>query len=138
MRWWGFTTLLAAILFAAVADVRVASAQSEFYDEQLSRLDYDWGVMACQDGDYESAVRLFKQAISKKPDYAEAYYRLGYAAAALDDFENARDAYLKLLELDPKRARQLELMLTNLKTMGRYRMGVGNGGTQGRYSEYLE
>lgn len=60
----------------------------------------------------EEAVKAFQQAVTSDPDYAEAYFRMGYSHTALGQkdeataaFEKAAKAYEKYLRTHPKNAR---------------------------------
>lgn len=127
------------IVFFCVFSFDALAEQAASYDVQMSQLDYDWGVMACQNGDYESAVKLFQQAIRKNPAFAAAYLRLGYTFAAMGDSESAAGVHRTLKTMDAAMADQLGIMLDNLRTLGKFKMSVGKGGTAtGRFSEYVE
>lgn len=63
---------------------------------------YNLGANAMNDGDAETAVRYFEQAIEAKPDFAEAHLRLGFARLNLGDLEGAAASLRKYLELDPE------------------------------------
>ena len=63
---------------------------------------YNLGANAVNSGDQEAAVRYFEGAIAAKPDFAEAYLRLGFARLNLGNLEGAAEALRKYLELDPE------------------------------------
>ncbi|HHW01386.1 MAG TPA: tetratricopeptide repeat protein [Thermoanaerobacterales bacterium] len=50
-------------------------------------------------GDYDGARDLFNELISREPDNAEAYNKLGVICARQRDFEEAKKCFLKALEL---------------------------------------
>lgn len=128
-----------AVLSLCIFAFDTVAEESASYDVHMSQLDFDWGVMACQSGDYESAVKLFEQAIRKNPAFAEAYFRLGYTHAALGDSEAAMAAYRTLKTMDVGMADKLSFMLGNMRTLGKFKMSIGKGGTAtGRFSEYIE
>ncbi len=54
------------------------------------------------DGDYENAVRAFKEEVSKKPS-SEAYFNLALAYGALKQHDNEIAAYQSALKLSPNR-----------------------------------
>jgi len=55
-------------------------------------------------GRWEEAEAINRDIIEKSPSDAEAYNRLGRALAELRDFDGAKEAYLKALELAPENA----------------------------------
>lgn len=57
--------------------------------------------LSLNDQDSEALV-LYKKAIERNPDFAEAYYRLGLAHAVLDQDEEAEAAHKKAIELYKK------------------------------------
>lgn len=128
-----------ASVFFCVFSFDAVAEEAASYDVQMAQFDYDWGVMACQSGDYESAVKLFQQAIRKNPAFAAAYMRLGYTYAAMGDSESATGIHRTLKTMDATMADQLAIMLGNLRTLGKFKMSVGKSGTAtGRFSEYVE
>jgi len=62
---------------------------------------YLLGVIACQVGQYATAVELTDKAILLKPDYAEAYHYRGIALHALRRHEAALESWDKAISLKP-------------------------------------
>jgi len=58
-------------------------------------------VRLAKEGRWEDAVRINRAIIENFPNDIEAYNRLGKALLELRRYEEARDAYVKALELDP-------------------------------------
>ena len=52
----------------------------------------------------EEAVASFERARAIKPDYAEAWYRLGYTLSLLGRLDEARACCLQAIALDPRHA----------------------------------
>jgi tetratricopeptide (TPR) repeat protein len=52
---------------------------------------YNKGVQLKEKQDYEAALKAFKNAISKKADYAEAYYQAGWCSIELEKFQDGVD-----------------------------------------------
>ena len=52
-------------------------------------------------GKLEDAIRAYKQAISLKPDFAEAYNNLGNALKQQDKLEEAVEAFQKAIDIKP-------------------------------------
>lgn len=63
---------------------------------------------------YKTAVRHYRSALAAKPDYPVALNNLAYALEKLSQFEDAQQAYQRVLELEPsnktarKRLQRLE------------------------------
>jgi len=63
---------------------------------------YEVGLRACEAGDYQEAVRAFREAVGLKPDFsANAWERLGYASHKLGQIDNAVMAYREAIRLKP-------------------------------------
>jgi len=58
---------------------------------------YNKGVELKGKQDYEGALTAFKNAISKKADYSEAYYQAGRCANELEKYEDAIDLLKKFM-----------------------------------------
>ena len=58
-------------------------------------------------GGYQDAVAAYQQAIRLKPDYADAYYNLGWTYVILSDRGSALEEYKILKTLDQNLAEQL-------------------------------
>ena len=56
---------------------------------------------AFEAGDYDAAVRLFKQMIKARPESAELWHNLGQAYQGAGKFVKAADAFDKAATLDP-------------------------------------
>ncbi len=50
---------------------------------------------------YKEALKLLKDAVKKYPTNYELYYNLGIVYESLSMYDEARDAYRKVLELEP-------------------------------------
>ncbi|MGE5280391.1 MAG: tetratricopeptide repeat protein [Deltaproteobacteria bacterium] len=59
------------------------------------------GIISGRRGDYDAAIRHFKQAIGLDPKYVEAYYNMGVTYLRAGAREEARRAFEELLELNP-------------------------------------
>jgi|GEM_PF-23329 len=62
------------------------------------------GVMAHQNGQYESAIELFQQAVALQSDNAEYHYDLGVACHAQGRVEEAAASYRRAVELNPAKS----------------------------------
>jgi tetratricopeptide (TPR) repeat protein len=61
-----------------------------------------------QEGNYEMAIDLAKQALADNPDDAEAYFQLGISYSHLDSVSLAYDCFVRAYELDPKKQKDAE------------------------------
>jgi len=86
-------------------EMYIASYQQE--DEEKARLRQRLSKEAIDlalQGRWEEAEAANKDIVEKFPADAEAYNRLGRALTELGDFDGAKEAYLKALELAPENA----------------------------------
>jgi tetratricopeptide (TPR) repeat protein len=86
-------------------EMYVASHQQEKEEkarlrERLSKEAIDLAL----EGNWEEAEALNRDVIEKFPSDVEAYNRLGRALTELGNFEGAKEAYVKALELAPENA----------------------------------
>ena len=58
---------------------------------------YNKGIELKGKQDYEGALAAFKNAISKKADYNEAYYQAGWCCNELEKYEDAVDLLKKFI-----------------------------------------
>ncbi len=56
-----------------------------------------------QEGNYELAIELARQAIAQNPADAEAYFQLGVSYSNLDSVALAYENFMKSVELDPRK-----------------------------------
>lgn len=62
---------------------------------------YNLGMAYDKLGKYDEAMNAYKRAISLIPGYVDAHYNLGLTAIKNKDRVTAREAFTKVLELDP-------------------------------------
>jgi Tfp pilus assembly protein PilF len=62
---------------------------------------YNSGVAAINDGDYEKAISELSEAISLSPDYAEAYFYRAMAYRSNDMYNEAIADFTRAIELEP-------------------------------------
>ncbi len=63
---------------------------------------YNLGVSYLKRGMHSEAIKCFKEAVSLKPDFFEAWRELGTAYSLIEDYKNAVNALKKAKELNPK------------------------------------
>jgi tetratricopeptide (TPR) repeat protein len=88
-----FPLLFIVIAFSALT----AEAQ-----KPTAKTFFDIGVEEAGKMEYSEAVDAFQHAIKLKPDYAEAYHKLGDAYYSLHRYEEAYDSYKKAVKANPK------------------------------------
>jgi Flp pilus assembly protein TadD len=62
-------------------------------------------ILRNQEGNYDLAIQLCKEALQANPNDAEAHFQLGFAYSHLDSVELAYQHFMKSAELDPKKQR---------------------------------
>ena len=72
--------------------------------ERSAELFYNTGLLLQKSGLFEDAVKHYRQALSEKPDIAEALLNLGHALKALGQDDEARTCWRKALESNPELA----------------------------------
>ena len=65
---------------------------------------YNTGLLLQKSGNFEDAVKHYRQALQEKPNIAEALLNLGHALKALGQEEEARSCWRKALESNPELA----------------------------------
>ncbi len=68
---------------------------------QISDLYYNQGYEAFQDGDFETAITAYSEAVYFDATDEEALYQLGNAYRRNDDTENAKKIYQQVIDLFP-------------------------------------
>jgi tetratricopeptide (TPR) repeat protein len=61
-----------------------------------------------QEGNYELAIKLAKEALAKNPTDAEAHFQLGVSYSYLDSVSLAYEHYMKAKELDPEKTADVD------------------------------
>ena len=83
-----------------VAVVEQAQALTRQYPNALTIWNI-LGAAAGKTGQIDQAINAFKRVIAIKPDYAEAYYNMGFVLKGQGKLEEAIEAYNKALSLKP-------------------------------------
>jgi len=82
--------IIMMFLLIALSDLAYAKTDTE----------YETALMYYNSGNYEEAVRLFKEYVSKKPD-PSAYYYIAYALYKLREFDEASKYFKEAYLVDP-------------------------------------
>jgi tetratricopeptide (TPR) repeat protein len=85
-----------ALICSLIACPSFAQTATELYNE---------GVKLESDEKYKEAIMAFKNAIVKKPDYAEALYELGWCYNELQEYKNAITYLNKAKDYEPSTAK---------------------------------
>ncbi len=88
--------LLAAVLVAVLAPSAFADARKDAKEQ------VDFGIKVAQRGLWREAIYRWERAVQIDPTYAAAHNDLAIAYEHEGEFEKARLAYEKALELEPK------------------------------------
>jgi Tfp pilus assembly protein PilF len=89
--------LIAAVFLVVVASAPLAADEREDAKNQVQ-----FGIRVAQLGLWREAIAHWERAIKLDPTYAPAYNNLAIGYEQQGDFEKARNAYEKALELTPK------------------------------------
>lgn len=70
-------------------------------DSASASLYFQWGLAFARQGEYKAAMSEFEKALSRDPQNLNTWYYLGVCAEALGYIEQAYNAYVYVLQLDP-------------------------------------
>jgi Tfp pilus assembly protein PilF len=87
-----------ALTLAAAAPLRADDARDD------AKKQVEFGISVAQRGLWREAIYRWQRAAQIDPSYAAAYNNLAVAYEHEGDFEKARQAYEKAVELEPKNA----------------------------------
>lgn len=90
--------LFAAAL--ALTAVPCVHAEADLRKDAKSQVDF--GIAVARKGLWKEALYRWERATQIDPTYAAAFNNLAVAYEQLGEFEKARQAYEKAIELDPK------------------------------------
>ena len=92
----GIRGLIGALLLVVVASAPLAADERDDAKNQVQ-----FGIRVAQLGLWREAIAHWERAIKLDPTYAPAYNNLAIGYEQQGDFEKARNAYEKALELSP-------------------------------------
>ena len=84
----------------AIREFQIALEHDPLYYKAHFKLGYCY----FQKGLYHREIAEYKKCLALNPDYVEALLNLGHAHLARDELDEAREAYLKVLERDSNNA----------------------------------
>jgi Flp pilus assembly protein TadD len=91
--------LRAATCFALVVSLSPLSLHADARSD--AKVQVSFGIAVAQRGLWREAIYRWEQAVRLDPTYAAAFNDLAVAYEHTGEFEKARQAYEKALELDP-------------------------------------
>ena len=94
-----FASVVVLIVGAAAPAVARATVDD---DRDKSKEQVEFGIRVAQNGLWNEALYRWKKAVEIDPTYAAAWNNLAIAYEHEGKFEDAKKAYEKALELDPK------------------------------------
>ncbi len=109
----GYLIILVVVLFFIIRIfLRVEDMKSDVtvYESAIRANPYsalmrkELGIVATEAGDYDKAIKSFKQAIALRPNYPLAYFAMAEAYLQKGDIENSKYALEEAIRLDPEYA----------------------------------
>ena len=91
------------IRFGLVAAIVIALTATTFADRRKdAKAQVAFGITVAQKGLWKEATQRWESATTIDPSYPSAWNNLGIGYEQLGRFDDARKAYEKAMELDPK------------------------------------
>jgi Tfp pilus assembly protein PilF len=87
--------LIVTVALVGSAPALYADARSE------AKAQVEFGIKVAQNGLWKEALYRWKKAVELDPTYAAAWNNLAIAFEHQGDFDNAEEAYVKAVDLDP-------------------------------------
>ena len=72
--------------------------------EKTPELFYNTGLLLQKTGQIEDAIRLYREAIAQRPNFAEALLNLGHALKTKGEQDEARSCWKQALDFKPELA----------------------------------
>lgn len=89
----------AALIGALIVAAAAAPLAADERDDAKAQVEF--GIKVAQLGLWREALAHWERAVKLDPSYAQAYNNLAIGYEQQGDFEKARSAYAKALELNP-------------------------------------
>ena len=101
------------LFFVAIAPFLVSYSSAPKQESESSPRyiqDYNAGIEAQKNQDYESAIDSYRKAVDQKGDFSDAWNNLGYCyrMVAKSNLAKSEDAYTKALKNSPNHEEALE------------------------------
>ena len=96
----GLASLIARLLAAGTLLAALTGCSTSSEDLKTAATQMRIGSNAARQGLWREAMFRYKRAVQIEPNNAMALSNLGVAYESSGDFENARDSYLKALQID--------------------------------------
>ncbi len=108
-------------------DGRTLAEREETKEEQrviLAEKLYSLGQRYLEGEDYERALPYFFEAIKTNPNYAEAYFQIGYCLAKLGRYPEAIEPYREAIRIKPDDVDTLNNLCVAYGILGRYPIAI--------------
>lgn len=86
-----------ALLLVSLPAIFAQTPPSESFDDLAQRAE------SLLDSKPDESAALYKRALARRPSWAEGWFYLGAASYRLERYPEARDAFRKSIEIDPKK-----------------------------------
>jgi Tfp pilus assembly protein PilF len=93
---------LKKVIAWAVVAVAISATAAGAADRKEARNQVEFGIRVAAQGLWREAIYRWERAVELDPTYAAAYNNLAVAYETFGEFEKAKRAYEKAIELDPK------------------------------------
>jgi Tfp pilus assembly protein PilF len=95
--------LVFAVALVALAPIALAAESPERNDARSdAKSQVEFGIKVAQNGLWNEAAYWWDKAVKSDPTYAAAWNNLAIAYEQQGEFDKAREAYEKAVELEPK------------------------------------
>lgn len=112
-----------AVLQSIMANDNTLFSNSISENQEALRY-YSLGNTEFDDGNYESALAYYKEAVRIDPKFAFAWDNLGLTYRRLNQNEKAIEAYLESLKLDPEGPVPLQNIALTYRITGQYKKAI--------------
>jgi serine protease Do len=92
----------------------------DLFDWLISLEVFYTGLLFLLSNDYHKALSYFERVIEKNPNYADAYFCIGYCKSELGNYTEAIEAYKQAIRINPDYAEAYFNLGVNYDKLGRY------------------